>query len=255
MLALRGGNDAAIVLPDVDVCSTAREVVQGSFIFSGQVCVAIKRVYVHENIYDKFLSAMVRAAGNLIVGNARNSSTTLGPIQNSMQFERVKDIVQDCKDQGYQFALGPPSTNDTAGWYISPSIIDNPPPTARLVVEEQFGQCYIPPTYDSASRLSLTMTPCVGPIVPVLRWTDDADVITRANGGVSGLGSSVWSSDRARAERIGRHMETGSVFINSWAKTTPRAMLSGHKESGLGVEWGSLGHLEYCNAQVTHVFK
>lgn len=101
----------------------------------------------------------------------------------------------------------------------------------------------------------LTMIDWTGPIIPVLRWRDEADVIARANASVSGLGSSVWSSDRAQAERIGRQMQAGSVFINSWAKTTPRAMLSGHKESGLGVEWGSWGHLEYCNVQVAHVFK
>lgn len=96
---------------------------------------------------------------------------------------------------------------------------------------------------------------CLGPILPVLRWSDETDVITRANEGMSGLGASVWSLDRAHAERIGRSMQTGSVFINSWAKTTPRGMLCGHKESGLGVEWGTHGYLEYCNAQVTHVFK
>lgn len=143
MHSSRGGNDAAIVLPDVDIDSTAREIVQGSFIFSGQVCVAIKRVYVHEDIYENFLSAMVRAASALVVGKARDQSTTMGPMQNRMQFEKVKDIVNDCKDQGYRFALGPPSMSDTAGYYISPSIVDNPPPTARLVIEEQFGQYHI----------------------------------------------------------------------------------------------------------------
>lgn len=94
-----------------------------------------------------------------------------------------------------------------------------------------------------------------GPIVPVLKWTDEADVIAWANGTNSGLGASVWSADVARAERVGRLMQAGSVFVNSWAKTTPRAMLSGHKESGLGGEWGSTGFLEYCNTQVVHIFK
>lgn len=136
----RGGNDAAIVLPDVEIDSTAHEIVQGSFVFSGQVCVAIKRVYVHEDIYENFLSAMVKAASGLVVGKARDPSTTMGPMQNKTQFEKVKDIVNDCKSQGYRFALGPPSMSDAAGCYISPSIVDNPPPTARLVIEEQFGQ-------------------------------------------------------------------------------------------------------------------
>lgn len=149
LFAFRGGNDAAIVLPDVDVASTASEVVQGSFIFSGQVCVAIKRVYVHEDIYEEFLNAMVQAASDLVVGTATDSSTTLGPMQNRMQFEKVRNIVQDCKDQGYKFALGPSNMSDAAGCYISPSIIDNPPPTARIVLEEQFGQYHATSTHDS----------------------------------------------------------------------------------------------------------
>ncbi|CAK7213008.1 hypothetical protein SEUCBS140593_001700 [Sporothrix eucalyptigena] len=231
-----GGNDAAIILPDVDIASVALKIVLGSFIFSGQVCLAIKRVYVHEDIYKDFLRAMMDAVAKLVVGKTRDPRTTLGPMQNAMQYGKVRDLVQDCKDQGYKFALGPPSLDDSAGFYISPSIVDNPPETARIVVEEQFVER-------------------VGPIVPVLRWKDEVDVIARANNGVSGLGASIWSSDRAHAERIGRHMQTGSVFINSWAKTTPRGMLSGQKESGLGVEWGTRGYLEYCNAQVTHVFK
>lgn len=94
-----------------------------------------------------------------------------------------------------------------------------------------------------------------GPIVPVLKWSDEADVIACANGTASGLGASVWSGDAARAERVGQMMQAGSVFVNSWAKTTPRAMLSGHKESGIGGEWGSTGFLPYCNTQVVHVFK
>ncbi|CAK7236840.1 hypothetical protein SCUCBS95973_009746 [Sporothrix curviconia] len=198
-----GGNDAAIILPDVDIASVAPEVVLGSFIFSGQVCLAIKRVYVHDDIYQDFVRAMVDAAAKLVVGKPRDARTTLGPMQNAMQYGKVRDLIQDCKDQGYTFALGPPSLDDAAGFYISPSIVDNPPDTARIVVEEQFG-----------------------PVLPVLRWRDEADVIARANEGVSGLGSSVWSSDRANAERIGRHMQTGSVFINSWAKTTPRGTLA-----------------------------
>lgn len=94
-----------------------------------------------------------------------------------------------------------------------------------------------------------------GPIVPVLKWSDEADVIARANGTPSGLGASVWTADASRAESVGRQMQAGSVFLNSWAKTTPRAMLSGHKESGIGGEWGSTGMLEYCNTQVVHIFK
>ncbi|KAJ5857803.1 hypothetical protein N7455_008697 [Penicillium solitum] len=227
-----GGNDPAIIYPDVDIGKIAPEVVQGCFVFSGQVCVATKRVYVHERIYDAFLEAMVEAASQMVVGRAGNPSTTMGPMQNKMQYEKVKELVADSEAQGYKFALPPQPMASGKGFYLSPSIVNNPPPKSRIVLEEQFG-----------------------PIVPVLKWTDEADVIAWANGTNSGLGASVWSADVARAERVGRLMQAGSVFVNSWAKTTPRAMLSGHKESGLGGEWGSTGFLEYCNTQVVHIFK
>lgn len=128
------------MLPDVDIEAVAPEVVQGCFVFSGQVCVATKRVYVHEDIYEPFLKKMVDAASKLAVGNARSASTTMGPMQNRMQYERVMDIIRDSEEKGYKFALGPPIVNDKAGLYITPSIIDNPPPGARVVVEEQFGK-------------------------------------------------------------------------------------------------------------------
>ncbi|KAL5364962.1 Aldehyde/histidinol dehydrogenase [Aspergillus floccosus] len=227
-----GGNDPAIVYPDVDIAKTAPEVVQGCCVFSGQVCVATKRVFVHESIYEPFLKAMVDAASGIEVGKADSPSTTMGPMQNEMQYKKVQELVADCQARGYKFALAPRPIASDKGYYLSPSIVDNPPPTARIVTEEQFG-----------------------PIVPVLKWSDEADVIACANGTPSGLGASVWSSDASRAERVGRQMQAGSVFLNSWAKTTPRAMLSGHKESGIGGEWGSMGMLEYCNTQVLHIFK
>lgn len=108
--------------------------------FSGQVCVATKRVYVHESIYAPFLKAMVDAACRIKVGNPDDPSTTMGPMQNKMQYDKVRELVADCKAQGYRFALSPrPLSTLGAGYYLSPSIVDNPPSTARIVVEEQFG--------------------------------------------------------------------------------------------------------------------
>lgn len=123
----------------MDIAKTAPEVVQGCFVFSGQVCVATKRVYVHELIYDAFLKAMVDAASLIEVGMADGPSTTMGLMQNKMQYEKIQDLVADCEAQGYKFALAPGPSPSNKGYYLSPSIIRNPPPTARIVVEEQFG--------------------------------------------------------------------------------------------------------------------
>ncbi|RDL38137.1 Aldehyde dehydrogenase [Venustampulla echinocandica] len=227
-----GGNDPAIVLPDVDIAKVAPEVAAGCFAFSGQICVATKRVYVHEAIYEPFLKAMVEATSKMKVGKPFDSDSVLGPLQNKMQYDRVRGFVDESKTQGHRFALGPDSATTGSGYFIHPSIIDNPPEDSKIVVEEQFG-----------------------PIVPLLKWNDEADVIARANNSNTGLGASVWGSDRAHAEDIGRQIEAGNVFINSSAKTTSRALFSGQKESGIGGEWGSTGILHYCNAQVMHVFK
>lgn len=111
----------------------------GCFVFSGQVCVATKRVYVHENIYEPFLKAMVDAASQMVIGKAESPSTTMGPMQNRMQYEKVKALVADSEAQGYKFALPPRPMASGKGFYLSPSLVDNPPPTSRIVLEEQFG--------------------------------------------------------------------------------------------------------------------
>lgn len=134
-----GGNDPAIVFPNVDIEKTASEVVQGSFVFSGQVCVAIKRVYVHEGIYEPFLEAMVKAASMIQVGNAKEEKTTMGPMQNEMQRQRVQELISDTESNGYKFALPPKPIDSGSGYFLSPSIVDNPPENSRIVTEEQFG--------------------------------------------------------------------------------------------------------------------
>ncbi|KAI7152033.1 hypothetical protein KC352_g28212, partial [Hortaea werneckii] len=109
---------------------------------------------------------------------------------------------------------------------------DNPPNDSRIITEEPFG-----------------------PIVPTQPWSDEEEVIKRANNTNAGLGACVWGKDIERAERIGKRLQAGSVFINSWEKPTPQAFFGGHKESGIGGEWGKEGLKAYCNAHVMHTYK
>lgn len=111
------------------------------------------------------------------------------------------------------------------GYYISPSIIDDPPEDSRIVTDEPFG-----------------------PIVPILKWSDEEDVVRRANNSKYGLGASVWSKDLDRAERIGRRLSSGSVWLNSHFDVAPNVPFGGHKWSGLGSEWGMTGLKMYCNS-------
>lgn len=146
----------------MDIEKTAPEVAMGCFVFCGQVCVATKRVYVHESIYEPFLKAMVDAVSQMEVGKADSPSTVLGPMQNKMQYDKVQDLVADTKAQGYKFALAPRAI-EGKGYYISPSIVDNPPPTARIVVEEQFGSLISPMGKNEHTNSAVFRSNCASP--------------------------------------------------------------------------------------------
>lgn len=227
-----GGNDASIILPDVDIKKVAPEVVMGAFQNSGQVCVATKRIYIHESIYKEFLEEMVNFVKTVKVGNPMDGDNLMGPVQNSMQFEKVKTYFQDSKAKGYKFAVGEPDVNPAKGFFVQPTIIDNPPNDSKIITEEPFG-----------------------PIVPTQPWSDLDEVIARANDTNTGLGGCVWGKDINKAMEVAKRMEAGSVFVNSWEKPTPQAIFGGHKESGIGGEWGKTGLLAFCNAHVMHVYK
>jgi len=139
-----GGNDASIICPDVDIAKVAPEVAMGAFLNSGQICVATKRIYIHESIYKEFLAAMVAFTKTLKVGSPNEEGVMLGAIQNSMQYERVKGFFEDSKAKGYKFAAGPDSVEKTNGYFVQPTIIDNPPNDSRIIVEEPFGKLLFP---------------------------------------------------------------------------------------------------------------
>ena len=165
-----GGNDASIILPDVDIKKVAPEVVMGAFQNSGQVCVATKRIYIHESIYKDFLAEMVNFVKTIKVGEP-DSGSLLGPVQNQMQFERVKGFFEDTKSKGYKVAVGADTVEKSNGFFVTPTIIDNPPNDSRIIAEEPFG-----------------------PIVPTQPWTDEEEVIRRANNTNTGLGACVWGT-------------------------------------------------------------
>ncbi|KAJ9272503.1 hypothetical protein DTO212C5_1230 [Paecilomyces variotii] len=228
-----GGNNASIICPDVDIPYVASQVALGSFFNSGQICVASKRLYVHEDIYQEFLKALTDVVKSWKVSSsAPDSGNMLGPVQNEMQYNIVKQFFLDAHNNGYRFALGSADIKDEDGFVINPAIIDRPPDDSRIVKEEPFG-----------------------PIVPVLSWKTEEEAIRRANDTNTGLGGAVWSSDLDRAHRIADQIEAGAIWINSFEKPHPLGYLAGHKESGIGGEWGTAGLISYCNTKVIHYYK
>lgn len=220
-----GGNDAAIVMPDVDVAKVARKLFMGAFLNSGQVCIAAKRIYVHEAIYDAFARAFAAAAQAAPMGPGTKEGVILGPVQNRPQYERVKELIAATKSAGHRFLAGG-EIPEGPGYFIPPSVVDNPPDDARVVVEEPFG-----------------------PIVPLLRFADVDEAVRRANDSEFGLGGSVWSADVAQARAIGGRLEAGTVWINSLHLLDPLTPFAGRKQSGIGAENGLEGLLEYTAIQ------
>ncbi|KAJ4132406.1 hypothetical protein NW754_015222 [Fusarium falciforme] len=221
-----GGNDPAIICEDVDIDAIVPKITTLAFLNSGQICMLIKRLYVHESIYDKFRDAMVAFAKTIKVGDGFEQDVLVGPIQNAMQYEKLKDLYASIKTCKWKQALEGRVLADSRGYFVSPSIIDNPPDDSRIVVEEPFG-----------------------PIVPILKWADEQEVLDRANDGQCGLGASVWSKDLDRAERMARCLSAGSVWINSHFDVAPNVPFGGHKWSGVGSEWGMTGLKAYCNSR------
>ncbi|KAM5343922.1 hypothetical protein ACJ41O_012459 [Fusarium nematophilum] len=227
-----GGNSASIVCKDVDVDVVAPQVTLGSFFNSGQLCVASKRLYVHKDIYNAFLKKLVDVVASWKVGPPSCEGVMLGPVQNEMQHNIVKSFIQDTASRGYKFALGGSHATDESSFIIQPCIVDNPPNESLVIKGEAFG-----------------------PIVPVQPWSDEDELISRVNDVSSGLGGAVWSSDIENAHRLASRIEAGTVWINSFEKPLPQAYLAGHKESGVGGEWGRQGILSYCNPQMIHFYK
>lgn len=226
-----GGNDAAIVLPDVDVEKVAEELFWAAFRNTGQICIASKRMYVHKDVYDRLKTAIADYAATVKMGDGAEQGTQLGPIQNRQQYQRVLDLIQDARDKGYSFLTGG-ETSNAPGYFVPITILDNPPEDARIVQEEQFG-----------------------PVLPLLKVDSVEEAIARANASEYGLGGSVWSADAEAALKVGEQLQTGTVWINETQHLTPLVSFAGHKQSGLGVENGVEGLLEYTNAQTIVVRK
>ncbi len=224
-----GGNDAAIVLPDIDVERTAEKLFWAAFRNTGQVCVAAKRIYVHADVYDAFAHAIARYASTILVGDGMMPGIRLGPVQNHLQYERVKSLMGDSRARGHRFLTGGEIPSGV-GYFLPVSIIDNPPDDSRVVREEAFG-----------------------PIVPLLRYDTVDEVVRRVNDSDFGLAASIWSRDIEAAAALAARLEAGTVWINEVQQMSPFVAFGGHKQSGLGSENGLEGLLEYTNAQTVTI--
>jgi acyl-CoA reductase-like NAD-dependent aldehyde dehydrogenase len=224
-----GGNDPAIVLDDVDIDDVAGHLFDNAFANCGQVCVAVKRVYVPERMHRDLVEALAERAKSARVGDGQEETTEIGPLCNRMQFDRVQSLVEDAVRHGARTAAGgKPITGP--GYFFEPTVLADVADDTRIVTEEQFG-----------------------PAVPVLPYRDIADAVRRANDSHFGLGASVWTQDPQRGSELATEIESGTVWINTHQSAVPGQPFGGLKWSGIGVEGGQWGLAGFTDLQVVHV--
>ncbi len=222
-----GGNDAGIVLPDCDPRQIAEGLFWGAFINGGQTCAALKRLYVHKDIYEDVCRELTSFAATVKVGDGLSEDSVLGPVQNRMQYQKVKDLVNDAKGRGGRILIGGNSDDNAPGNFYPVTLVADLNNGDRLVDEEQFG-----------------------PALPIIKYSDLDEVIRRANDNPNGLGGSVWGRDIAKAKKVASQLECGSVWINKHGAIQPNVPFGGVKGSGLGVEFAEEGLAEYTTIQV-----
>ncbi|ANF83446.1 aldehyde dehydrogenase (plasmid) [Acinetobacter sp. NCu2D-2] len=224
-----GGNDVGIVLEDADLDRTAQGIFGSAFLNVGQTCAALKRLYVHESIYDELTEKLANIANSQVLGSGLDPEVTFGPIQNKIQYNKVKGLIADAVAQGGKIITAEKNVPEK-GYFVAPTLITNVEQGVALVDEEQFG-----------------------PVLPIVKYSDVAQVIEQTNQSEFGLGGSVWTTDIARGEKIASQMETGTVWINSHSDLSPAAPFGGWKSSGLGFSFGLDGLLLFTHKQAIHI--
>lgn len=227
-----GGNDAALVLEDATVDDALVEGLASAFAMtSGQVCFAVKRLFVHTELIDELTERLAARLDQHVIGDGLESGVTMGPLANAPQHQRFTALLADTEAQGARLRpvglLADPQ-NRAGGYFHRPTLVTDVDPSARVVTEEQFG-----------------------PALPIIPFRTDDEALALANGTRFGLTASIWSGDVARAEKLSGLIDAGVTFVNAhgMAAFDTRAPFGGVKDSGYGREMGNDGLLEFTTAQ------
>jgi acyl-CoA reductase-like NAD-dependent aldehyde dehydrogenase len=213
-----GGNDAGIVLPDADPKAIAEGLFWGAFINTGQTCAALKRLYVHDDIYDAVCSELTAVAAAMPMGVGLDENNVLGPLQNKAQYDIVADLVEAARESGARILLGGNPDTAQPGYFYPTTLVADIDNNNPLVAEEQFG-----------------------PALPIIRYSTIDQAVEMANALDVGLGASVWSPNLATAREVAARIEAGTVWINKHGAVDPRVPFGGAKQSGYGLEFGVEG--------------
>ncbi|NKX55756.1 aldehyde dehydrogenase family protein [Arthrobacter mobilis] len=222
-----GGNDPAVVLDDADMEVTARGIVGSAFRNAGQVCMAVKRVYVPRSRRNELAEAIAAEAARHVVGHGIAAGTTMGPMHTASQLQLVRGLVDSAVGGGARVITGGGPGCDLPGYFLSPTVVIDAEPGMDLVEQEQFGAA-----------------------LPIVAYDDLDATIAGLNAGEFGLGASVWSPDPERAYGVASQLEAGTVWVNQHTLVEPDAPFGGWKASGIGRERGRWGLEEYLETRV-----
>jgi len=220
-----GGNGAGIVLDDCDPKEIAEGLFWGAFINNGQTCAALKRLYVPDSLYDSVCQEVVNFASKIPCGNGLDENNIIGPVQNEMQYNIVRTLVDEAVDAGAKVLMGA-KPKDGPGYFYPLTVLADVTDEMSVCHKEQFG-----------------------PVLPILRYSDLEDAIARVNNTETGLGGSVWSKDKKKAAAVASRLECGSVWINSHGMIQPDVPFGGVKNSGIGTMFGIEGLKELTTIQ------
>jgi acyl-CoA reductase-like NAD-dependent aldehyde dehydrogenase len=225
-----GGNDAAVVMADTKLDDALPKIFGAAFHNAGQICIAVKRLYVHDSIYDDVCDRLVAMADATVVGNGMAESTTMGPLQNALQYNKVKALIAESQSHGTQITSK--ETLSGKGYFIRPTLFKDITEGSRLVDEEQFG-----------------------PVLPIIRYNDEEALLVSINSSIFGLGASVWGENSEAVYHLANRIEAGTVWINKHGELDPAIPFGGAKQSGLGSELGETGLAEFTQTKIINIAK
>ena len=227
-----GGNDAALVLEDAELNpETFMKMYMGAFASSGQICMAMKRLYVHESRYDDVVQGMLAACGKAVVGDGLLPETTMGPVNNAGQLKVVTDMIAEARAKGADVVESGQIPDEAlyqgGGYFQRPTLVLDADQDLSVVRQEQFG-----------------------PVLPIMKFKTDDEAIAMANDNEFGLCSSVWTPDAERAVAIARRLEAGYTYLNNHGPMSQdsRAPFGGVKMSGIGRNLGFEGVLGFMES-------
>ena len=230
-----GGNDPAIVLDDVDIDAALDRMLKGVFTRSGQICFAVKRIYVPRALYGTFADAFCERVDQYAVGHGLDENASFGPLNNKTQYDAVTSLIEETRNSSAHLVqLGRKLDSTENGYYVLPHVVRDVEHTAPISSCEQFG-----------------------PIIPLIAYDDENQAVDWANDSEYGLGSSVWTTDHDRGLAIARRIEAGSTFVNTHAfeSLDLRMPFGGVKQSGIGREFGEAGMREYVDEHSIRILK